>query len=99
MPCSIADTPHFEKLLRKHVAQNVGQHGHSLLIMLGLSDAQIRMLHNDNPYNYANAIHSGLLRFKDGGGTWGKLIEGMKEAKIGLEYIEALKGELNSAHL
>ena len=72
------------------MAPHVGKHGHSLLIMLGLSDAEIQMLHNDNPHNYVNAIHSGLLKFKDRGGTWGELIEGMKEAGIGLEYIEAL---------
>ena len=100
MPCLIADTPHFEKLLRKHVAQNVGQRGHSLLIMLGLSDAEVQVLRIDNPYDYTSAIHGGLLKFKDRGGTWSELIEGMKEAEIGLEYIEALKRdlELNSAY-
>ena len=80
------------------MAQNVGQHGHSLLIHLGLSTEQSQMLHKDNPHDCASAIHGGLLKFKDRGGTWGKLIEEMKEAEIGLEYIEALKGELNSAH-
>ena len=73
------------------MATNVGKQGHSLLVMLGLSDAEIQMLLIDNPYNYTNAIHSGLLKFKDRGGTWGELIEGMKEAWIGLQYIEALK--------
>ena len=92
------DVPCFEKLLRKHVAQNVGKQGHSLLIMLGLSDAEVQMLHNDNPHNYTNAIHGGLLRFKDRAGTWGELIEGMEEAGIGLQYIEALKRDLNSVH-
>ena len=100
MPCSIVDTHHFEKLLRKHVAQNIGQRGHSLLIMLGLSDAEVQVLRIDNPYDYASAIHGGLLKFKDRGGTWSELIEGMKEAEIGLEYIETLKRdlELNSAY-
>ena len=67
---------------------------YSLPILLGLSDAEIQMLHNDNPHNYVNVIHSGLLKFKDRGGTWGELIEGMKEAGIGLEYIETQKGAL-----
>ena len=98
MPCLIADTPNFEKLLRKHVAQIIGRRGHTLLIMLGLSAAEVEVLRIDNPHDYASAIHGGLLKFKDGGGTWGELIEGMKEAEIGLEYIESLKGELNSAH-
>ena len=80
----------------KHVAQNVGKQGHSLLILLGLRNAEIQMLHNDNPHNYMNAIHGGLLKFKDRGGTWGELIEAMQDAAIGLEYIEGLKGELNS---
>ena len=80
------------------MAQNVGKQGHTLLTYLGLPDAQIQMLHNDNPHNYTNAIHCGLLRFKDRAGTWGELMEAMKEAGIGLEYIEALKGELNSVH-
>ena len=85
---TIADIPHYEKLLRKHVARNVGKQGHSLLVLLDLSDAEIQMLHNDNPHNYTNAIHGGLLTFKDRGGTWGALIEAMKEARIGVEYIE-----------
>lgn len=89
-----ADTPGFEKLLLKHVAQNVGNQGHSLLIMLGLSNAEIQMLECDNPYDYVTAIHGGLLKFKDRGGTWDEVIEAMKEARIGLEYIEALKREL-----
>ena len=79
--------------------QNVGKQGQSLLILLGLRDAEIEMLRNDNPHNYTNAIHGGLLKFKDRGGTWGELIEAMKEAAIGLEYIEGLKGELNSIYL
>ena len=95
---AFTDVPCFEKLLRKHVAQNVGKQGHSLLIFLGLSDAEIQMLHNNNPHNCTNAIHGGLLRFKDRAGTWGELIEAMQEAGIGLQYIEALKGELNSVH-
>ena len=94
----LTDVPCYEKLLRKHVAQNVGKQGHCLLILLGLRDAEIQMLHNDNPHNYMNAIHGGLLQFKDRGGTWGELIEAMKEAGIGVEYIEGLKGELNSMH-
>ena len=89
-----ADTPGFEKLLLKHVAQNVGNQGHSLLIMLGLSNAEIQMLDCDNPYDYVTAIHGGLLKFKDRGGAWDEVIEAMKEARIGLEYIEALKREL-----
>ena len=92
------DVPCFEKFLMKHVAQNVGKQGHSLLIMLGLPDAEIQTLLIDNPHNYTNAIYSGLLRFKDRAGTWGELIEAMQEAGIGLEYIEALKGELNSVY-
>ena len=92
----LTDVLYYEKLLRKHVVQNVGKQGHSLLILLGLRDAEIEMLRNDNPHNYTNAIHGGLLKFKDRGGTWGELIEAMKEAAIGLEYIEGLKGELNS---
>ena len=80
------------------MAQNVGKQGHTLLTYLGLPDSQIQMLHIDNPHNCTNAIHGGLLRFKDRAGTWGELIEAMKEAGIGLEYIEALKGELNSVH-
>ena len=91
---AFSDVPCFEKLLRKHVARNVGKQGHTLLTYLSLPDAQIQMLHNDNPHNYTNAIHCGLLRFKDRAGTWGELIAAMKEAGIGLEYIEALKGEL-----
>ena len=50
--CSPTDIPHFEKLLRKHEAQNVGHQGHYLLTMLGVSDAEIQMLHNDDPHNY-----------------------------------------------
>ena len=92
----LTDVPCYEKLLRKHVALNVGKQGHSLLILLGLRDAEIQMLHNDNPHNYTNAIHGGLLKFKDRGGTWDELIEAMQDAAIGLEYIEGLKGELNS---
>ena len=95
---ALTDVPCYEKLLRKHVAQNVGKQGHCLLILLGLRDAEIQMLHNDNHHNYTNAIHGGLLQFKDRGGTWGELIEAMKEAGIGVEYIEGLKGELNSMH-
>ena len=93
---TLTDVPCFEKLLMKHVAQNVGKEGHSLLIMLGLPDAKIQMLFIDNPHNYTNAIHGGLLRFKDRGGTWGELIKAMQDAGIGLQYIEALKRELNS---
>ena len=93
---ALSDVPCFEKLLRKHVAQNVGKQGHTLLTYLGLPDAQIQLLHNDNPHNYTNAIHCGLLRFKDRVGTWGELMEAMKEAGVRLEYIEALKGELNN---
>ena len=82
----------------KHVAQTVGKQGHSLLIMLGLPDAEIQMLLIDNPHNYTNAIYSGLLRFKDRAGTWGELIEAMQEAGIGLQYNQVLKEELNSVH-
>ena len=40
----LTDVLYYEKLLRKHVVQNVGKQGHSLLILLGLRDAEIEML-------------------------------------------------------
>lgn len=94
-----AATEDYQRLLLTFVATCAGDKGRSLLILMGIPDAEICTLYNDNPRNEAIAIYCGLLKYKDVGGTWGELIEAMREAGIGLEYREALLGELRKLHV
>ena len=71
--------------------------GRAILEGVGLLPEVIQMCYVDHPQQEEEAVQSGLLIWRNGGGdepTWAVLLEAMKYAEIGVQHVTSLKEEL-----
>ena len=84
-------------LFRKYVSRTAAGSGRAVLEGVGLPNETIQMCYSKTSQNEEEAIQSGLMKWRDGGGdspTWAVLVEAMHYAQIGVQHIEAMKEEL-----
>ena len=84
-------------LFRKFVSRNAAGKGRAVLEGLGLTPEAIGMCFGTAPYTEEEAVQSGLIKWRDGGGdipTWALLVEAMEYAGIGTQHVLALEKEL-----
>ena len=84
-------------LFRTYISKVAATKGRAILEGVGLPAEAIEMCYTNHPLNVEEAVQSGLIKWRDGGGssaTWTVLLKAMKYAKIGLQLIRKLKEEL-----
>ena len=84
-------------LFRKYVSRTASGSGRAVLEGVGLPYETIEMCYSKSFQNEEEAIQSGLMKWRDGGGdspTWSVLIETMHYAQIGVQHVEAMQEEL-----
>ena len=84
-------------LFRTYVSENAAVKGRAILEGLGLPAKVRDMCFANHPLNVEEAVQSGLIKWRDGGGsspTWTKLLNAMEYAKIGMQHVSELKDEL-----
>ena len=81
-------------LFRKYVSRTAAGSGRAVLEGVGLPNETILMCYSKSFQNEEEAIQSGLMKWRDGGGDrpiWAVLVEAMDYAQIGVQHIEAMK--------
>ena len=84
-------------LFRTHISKVAATKGHAILEGVGLPAEVMEMCYTNHPLNVEEAVQSGLIKWRDGGGsspTWRVLIKAMEYAEIAGQLIEKLKEEL-----
>ena len=84
-------------LFRAYVSRKAAGKGRAILEGVGLLPEVIEMCYVDNPQQEEEAVQSGLLTWRNGGGdepTWAVLLEAMKYAEIGVQHVKSLEEEL-----
>ena len=84
-------------LFRTYVSRKAAGKGRAILEGVGLLPEVIQMCYVDHPHQEEEAVQSGLLTWRNGGGdepTWAVLLEAMKYAEIGVQHVTSLKEEL-----
>ena len=99
MFCVFAFTGHqkCDMLFRIFVSECAAGKGRAILEGVGLSAEARDMCYTNHPLNEEEAVQSGLIKWRNGGGnspTWAVLLESMKYAKIGMQHIKKLKEEV-----
>ena len=86
-----------DMLFRTYVSAVAAAKGHAILEGVGLP-AEVRdTCFENHPRNVEEAVQSGLIKWRDGGGsspTWTELLNAMEHAKIGVQHVSKLKEEL-----
>ena len=84
-------------LFRTHISKVAATQGRAILEGVGLPAEVIEMCYTNHPLNVEEAVQSGLIKWRGGGGsspTWRVLLKAMEYAEIGLQHIWQLKEEL-----
>lgn len=82
---------------RQYVSSCAARKGNALLDSVGLEPKVKAFCYADNPSDEQQAVQSGLVKWRDADGdraTWLLLLDSMKFAQIGVQYINELKEKL-----
>ena len=84
-------------LFRTFVSRKATGKGRAILEGVGLLPEVIDMCYVDHPQQEEEAVQSGLLTWRNGGGdepTWAILLEAMKYAEYEVQHVTSLEEEL-----
>ena len=84
-------------LFRTHISKVAATKGRAILEGVGLSAEAIETCYTNHPLNVEEAVQSGLIKWRDGGGsspTWTVLLSAMEYAEIVVQHVRKLKEEL-----